>query len=104
MRDGELDDDIDKSGVHFEDPVSMHVFTRNSRDVKRLESLPWDMDHHWSGDTHSHTHLEAREVNKSGDRLRSRSEGDSAELHSIPVVQHNQHKGEESEGKGQHDT
>ena len=102
--DRQLCEDAGESGVHFEDPVSMHAFIRSDRDVKRMESLPWDMHHHWNGDTHSHTHQEAREVSGKQDRLRSYSEGESPKLHSIPVLQHNQHKGEGSEGKGQHDT
>lgn len=90
------------SGAHFEDPVSVYAFTRSDVDLKRMESVPWDMDHQWNGDEHSHTHLEVRAVRKPGSRLRSRSEGEPASLHSIPLSQQVLMEGDESEDKGQH--
>ena len=77
----------DNSRVPFEDPVSVYAFTRSNLDMKRMESVPWDVDHRWNGDGHNHTHLEAREVSANTERLRSYSEGESASPHSIPVAQ-----------------
>ena len=91
IRDGQLGNGADVSGAHFEDPVSLYAFTRSNMDTKRMESVPWDVDHHWNGDMHSHTHLEAREVSASTGRARSYSEGESASLGSIPVSQDTQH-------------
>ena len=76
--------------ARFEDPVSVYAFihSSSSRDMMRMESVPWDMHHHWDGDEeHSHTHCEAMEPSPRTERLRSYSEGESASLHSVPVVQ-----------------
>ena len=80
------------NGMHnstapFEDPVSVYAFTRSNRDIKRMESVPWDMHHRWEGDKHSHAHLEAIEASTNTERSRSYSEGESAGPHSIPVMQ-----------------
>ena len=85
---------IQSSGAHFEDPVSVYAFTRSNKDLLRLDSVPWDMDHHWNGDEHCHAHLAAREPDaacmETGKRRRSYSEGAQVTFHSIPQIQQNQ--------------
>ena len=87
---GDLGEETDAmiSGVHFEEPVSLYAFTRSRNDLLRLDSVPWDLDHHWSGDNHGHTHQEVRqgEVNTAsvGRRVRSGSDGTQVVFYSIP--------------------
>lgn len=69
---------LSHSGVHYEDPVAVHTFTRGQRVVKRIDSVPWDMNHHWNGDDHGHAHQEVGQVNTSAEgsgRGRSHSDG-----------------------------
>lgn len=97
--------DAVSSGMHFEDPVSVYAFTQTTTQLRRMESVPWDVHHHWSGDQHSHTHMEAREMNvETGTRVRSHSEGDPASLHSISLLQQNQQVLDKPEDKGQNKT
>jgi hypothetical protein len=102
-QDGPLGNGILDRSVPFEDAVSVSAFMRTNKDLKRLESVPWDMYHCWDGDKHSHTHLEAVEATTQAERSRSYSEGESAGLHSIPVLQPTliQRIAEELEDKGQ---
>ena len=76
-------------GVPFEDPVSVYTFTHTREgEMRRQESLPWDLAHNWKGgDRHNHAHSEAMEPSTCTERVRSYSEGETASLHSIPVVQ-----------------
>lgn len=80
--------------ARFEDPVSVYAFIHSSKEMRRMESVPWDMYHHWEGAEHSHTHVE---------RSRSYSEGESVGIRSAPVLQPTlmQQIVEDSEGKGQ---
>lgn len=89
--------------ARFEDPVSVYAFIHSSKEIRRMESVPWDMYHHWEGDDHSHTHLEAVQASPRVERSRSYSEGESAGFHSAPVLQPTlmQQIVEDSEGKGQ---
>lgn len=100
---GEIEGGTVSSGIHFEDPVSVYAFTQTSTQLRRMESVPWDVHHHWSGDEHSHTHQEAREVTvEIGNRERSRSEGEPVDLHSISLLPQNQQvldKPEDSQNK-----
>lgn len=96
------------STTQFEDPLSVNVFTQGTTQLRKQESVPWDIYHHWNGDAHSHAHLEAREVNvDTGNRERAYSEGEPASPHSISVLQ--QHRQvvrecDEPEDKGQNGT
>ena len=84
------------SGAHFEDPVSVEVFTQLRDNALQIDSVPWDPDHNWAGRNHTHTH------NKVGDsdgefanetsspshstssRMRSSSNGAQPKFYALP--------------------
>lgn len=84
---GPTDNWAGKRDVPFEDPVSVYAFIKSNRDMSRMDSVPWEIDHHWEGDRHSsHTHSEVTVPSPASERSRSYSEGDAIGSHSNPIV------------------